>query len=99
MRSAPSISHLPSISSWFNPGQDPVLDNSSISPQSDLPVDDGFQPEEDDENSNNNSDAAQHQALINEEEQAHSWSNHVDDQMLELTTAAISVEIDETNLV
>jgi hypothetical protein len=44
-------------------------------------------------------DAAQLQALINKEEQAHSWSNQVDDQMLELTTAAIAVEIDETNLV
>ena len=79
--------HLPSVSSWFIPEQDPVLDL------------DGFQPEEDDnENSDNNSDAAQLHALINDEERAHSWSNRVDDRMLELTTAAIAVELDETNL-
>jgi hypothetical protein len=96
MRSASSVPHLPSISSWFNPGQDPVLDTGSISSQSDL--DDGFQTEEDNENSDNNSDAARLQALIDEEEQAHSRSNHVDDRMLELTTAAIAMGIDETNL-
>lgn len=96
MRSTPSAPRLASINSWFTPGQDPVLDASSISSQSDL--DDGFQPEDDDENSDNNSDAARLQALIDEEEQAHSRSNQVDDRMLELTTAAIAVEIDETNL-
>lgn len=97
MQSAPSTPHLPSVSSWFNPGQDPVLDTGSSSPQSDL--DDGFQPEDEDgEDGDSNSDAAQLQALIDEEEQAHSWSNRVDDRMLELTTAAIAVEIDKTNL-
>jgi hypothetical protein len=97
MQSAPSAPHLPSVTSWFNPGQDPVLDTGFISSQ----LDDGFESEEEDDNiSNNNSssDAAQLQALIDKEEQAHSRSNHVDDRMLELTTAAIAVEIDETNL-
>lgn len=98
MQSQSSTPHLPSISSWFQPGQDPVLDGNSTLPQSDL--DDGFFSEDEDKNENgdNNSDAAQLQALIDEEEQAHSRSNQVDDRMLELTTAAIAVEIDETNL-
>jgi hypothetical protein len=96
MRSQPSTPHLPSIGSWFQPGQDPVLDANFTLPQSDL--DDGFLPEDEDENSDNDSDAAQLQALIDEEEQAHSRSNQVDDRMLELTTAAIAVEMDATNL-
>jgi hypothetical protein len=96
MQSESSTLHLPSIGSWFKPGQDPVLDASFISPHSDL--DDGFEPEDEDENGENDSDAAQLQALIDEEEQAHSQRNQVDDRMLELTTAAIAVEIDETNL-
>jgi hypothetical protein len=91
-----SCSPLPSISLWFNPGRDPVLNMGSISPQPDL--DDGFQPKDKDESSDNDSDAVQLQALINEEEQAHSWSNQVDDRMLELTTATIAVQINETNL-
>jgi len=49
-------------------------------PQSDL--DDGFLPEDKHEHSDNDSDAAQLQALIDEEEQAHSRSNQVDDRML-----------------
>ena len=65
-------------------------------PQSDL--DDGFLPEDEDENGDKDEDAAQLQALIDEEEHAHSRSNQVDDRMLELTTAAIAVEMDETNL-
>jgi hypothetical protein len=96
MRSQSSTLHLSSIGSWFQPGQDPVLDANSTSPQSDL--DDGFFPEGEDENGDNDSDAAQLQALIDEEEQAHSRSNWVDDRMLELTTVAIAVEINETNL-
>jgi hypothetical protein len=98
MRPASSAPHLPSIGSWFNPGQDPVLDAGSTSSQSDL--DDGFQFEDEDDNGNNDSelDTARLQTLINEEEQAHSQSNQVDNWMLELTTAAIAVEIDETNV-
>lgn len=94
MQSAPSAPHLPSVNSWFIPGQDPVHDSGGF-----VDLDDGFQPEEEDgQNFDNNTEAAQLQALIDEEEQAHSRSNHVDDRMLELTTAAIAVEIDETNL-
>ena len=96
MRSASSAPHLPSIHSWFGPGQDPVLDGGYTSSQSDL--DDGFPPEDEDENGDNDSDASRLQTLIDEEEHAHSRSNQVDDRMLELTTAAIAVEIDETNL-
>lgn len=99
MQSTPSASHLASVSSRFNPGQDPVLDTSgsqAISSQPDL--DDGFQTEDEDSENSNDSDAIQLQALINKEEQAHFRSNRVDDRMLELTTAAIAVEIDETNL-
>ena len=96
MRAQPSTLHLPSIGSWFQPGQDPVLDANSTLPQSDL--DDGFLPEDEDENGDKDEDAAQLQALIDEEEHAHSRSNQVDDRMLELTTAAIAVEMDETNL-
>ena len=79
------------------PGQDPVLDGGSTSSQSDLD-DDGFQPEDEDENSDNDSDASRLQTLIDKEEHTHSRSNQVDDRMLELMTAAIAVEIDETNL-
>ena len=79
------------------PGQDPVLDGGSTSSQSDLD-DDGFQPKDEDENSANDLDANRLQTLIDEEEHTHSRSNQVDDQMLELTTAMIVVEIDETNL-
>ena len=95
MQSAPYAPHLPSVNSWFIPGQDPVLDAGGL-----FDLDDGFEPEEEDggEDSDNNTEAAQLQALIDEEEQAHSRSNRVDDRMLELTTAAIAVEIDETNL-
>ena len=95
MRSQSSTPHLPSISSWFQPGQDLVLNVNSTLPQSDL--DDGFLPE--DEDGNNNSDAAQLQALIDDEEQTHSRSNQVDNRMLKLTTTTIAVEMDETNLV
>ena len=65
MRSASSAPHLPSISSWFMLGQDPVLDDGSASSQSD---DDGFQPEDEDKKGDNDLDTSRLQTLIDKEE-------------------------------
>ena len=94
--------HLPSASSWFTPGQDPVLDPSrTATPTHSYQDDDGFTGTENsgaDRADDEETDAMRLQRLIDAEEDVQFRSNETDERMLDLTCVAIAVQVDESML-
>jgi hypothetical protein len=92
---------LPSASSWFVPGRDPVLDHSkTATPTHSYQDDDGFTSAENSgtDTDDEETDAMRLQRLIDAEENVQFCSNETDERMLDLTCAAIAVQVDESML-
>ncbi|KAH9855569.1 hypothetical protein C2E23DRAFT_813848 [Lenzites betulinus] len=87
-RSDTATTRLPSLSSWFAPGEDPVWDGSSSDSES---------GEEDDDLSDNEelTEAVELQNLLDAEETASGRSNKTDDRMFSLRCAAVATALDD----
>jgi hypothetical protein len=111
--SRPAFTHLPSIHSWFEPGQDPLTENTHAFAYHQRPAasfeeansdnlasdEEEFEDEFDGDAEEADSDAAVLQKILDEEKNAPLRSTEADDRMLALTCAAVAVNVDESMFV
>jgi hypothetical protein len=97
--SQPEKAHLPSINSWFGPGQDPLTESIRAFPPA-TPVEEISDNEDEfDFDGDDETDAATLQKIIDDEKSAPFRNSEADDRMLALTCAAVAVNVDESMFV
>jgi hypothetical protein len=91
----PTSLRLPSIDSWFSPGQDPILGQYPRPMIDDDEDDSGSEGDGETDSDADISEAVELQRLIDEEERISGRTNATDDKMLNLALAAIAVNVND----